>query len=104
VAYFLVGSLRQEVPDSDEEALVRIWHDELLTLGVEGYGLDACLADYRRARLFMLYRVVPGLEAVDLVHHERGRELLRVWLERLDSRLAGVRPEELMRWMPPPRG
>ncbi len=51
----------------------------------------------------MLYRVIPASEAVDGVP-KRGHELLRVWLERLDARLAGVRPDELMRWMPSPRG
>ena len=59
--------------------------------------------DLHRARLITLYRVIPASEAVDVVR-KRVRELLRVWLERLDARLAGVRPDELMRWMPSPRG
>jgi aminoglycoside phosphotransferase (APT) family kinase protein len=101
VAYFLVGSLPPEIPAAQEEALVRYWHEELLRLGVRGYGFDACLADYRRARLFMLYRVLAAADALALVH-ERAGLLWRVWLERLDARLADARPAELMRAAPPP--
>jgi hypothetical protein len=102
VAYFLVGSLTPEVPAAREEALVRCWHEELVRLGVRGYGFDTCLADYRRARLFMLHRIVAAAEAVELVH-ERGGALLRAWFERLDVRLADAHPAELMRAAPPPR-
>lgn len=96
VAYFLVGCLRREVSLAQEEALVRCWHEEITRLGVRAYDFDTCLDDYRRARLCMLYRVITASEAAVLVH-ERGRALLQAWLERLHARLAGTRPDELMR-------
>jgi hypothetical protein len=85
-AYFISGNLAPEVAREHAMDLLRCYHDALVAAGVEGYGFEACLADYERAILFITYRMIAGMNLLDL-GNERGIELIRVWLERLEALL-----------------
>jgi hypothetical protein len=48
VAYLLGASLLPEVRRPVEQDIVRAYHARLLEMGVQGYGWEACWADFRR--------------------------------------------------------
>ena len=80
IAYFLSQSMRPELRKEHERALVERYHATLLQSGVDGYSLDECWTDYRKAVLFVaVYPLNAG--SVDLVN-ERAVELFRMMLSR----------------------
>lgn len=64
LAYLLVGSLSVEDRRSAEIALMQEYVDALARLGVTGYTLDDCLADYRRAMLVYYTRYMIAISTV----------------------------------------
>lgn len=54
VAYFLGQNLHPEDRRAGEMDLLRIYHDALLTNGVQGYTFEQCLHDYRLSMLYWL--------------------------------------------------
>lgn len=52
VAYFLGASLSVEDRRTHDEALLREYHDGLLTAGVEDFDFDACWQSYREGALY----------------------------------------------------
>jgi hypothetical protein len=73
VAYFISASLPPDVRRANEAALVRRYHDELLSFGVQGYDFDACWRDYRR---FAVHGVFMGVFSAMVVERTpRGDEM-----------------------------
>ena len=79
-----------------EERLMRVYHDELLSLGVRDYPWERFLRDYRLSMLLMLERI--GAAAADLIEfgEDRGAELVETWIERLLERVEHVPTEGLL--------
>jgi hypothetical protein len=73
VAYFLSAGLPATVRRPHEAELVRLYHDELLRLGVTGYDWNACWTDYRR---FAVHGVFMGVfSAIVVERTERSDQL-----------------------------
>lgn len=87
-AYFLSGSLDTAVETGEERALLRLYHQELVDAGVEGYGYDECERDYERSLLLLLHRLVT-IDTMDL-GGERGVSLVDLWVARLLRRINDV--------------
>ncbi len=61
VAYFMSQSLDVELRRESERALVKRYHDGLVTGGVRDYSFDDCFEDYRLATLWcVMYPVAMG--------------------------------------------
>jgi len=86
VAYFVCGNLREEVAAASADALLRDYHQRLCDAGIEDYPFESFVRDYRRSILFIAYRIVAGLDMMDF-SSERGTELIRSWLRRVDALL-----------------
>ena len=95
VAYFLSGALASDVPAAAETDLVAGYHRTLVAEGVQGYGAEACLRDYRRSMLGVLHRMVT-IDRVDL-GTGRGLALFDTWVERVFARIACIDREALIR-------
>jgi hypothetical protein len=65
LAYFLAQSLTTDVRRANEERLVRLYHDALISNGVTGYGFDSCLVDYHRGLLIGMWFPVQVAENVE---------------------------------------
>jgi aminoglycoside phosphotransferase (APT) family kinase protein len=81
VAYLLSQSMTVADRRESETTLLRLWHDRLRALGVEGYGFDQAELDYRRAVLRGLAVPVEMGGALDL-GNERAVELVRTIVDR----------------------
>lgn len=64
LAYLLCGSLSMEDRRAHETALMQEYVDALADLGVAGYTLEHCLADYRRAMLIYYTRYMIAISTV----------------------------------------
>ncbi len=89
LGYFLVGSLDASTPESVIDELLGVYHDELVAAGVDDYSFAQLCADYVEGLLIILHRAVATFGALDL-GEERGLELVKVWIDRFDARLARV--------------
>jgi hypothetical protein len=73
VAYFLSAGVDSETRRANEEALVRLYLDELHRRGVKDYGWEACWRDYRR---YTLHGILMGVfSALAVERTERGDAL-----------------------------
>ena len=95
VAYFVAFCIDPEQRKATELGLLRGYHSVLSEHGVGGYDFEACLLDYRRSLLYHLTRMVNGIALLD-VSSERGQQLVKAMLERLDSALTDHNVMELM--------
>lgn len=86
VAYFLSGNLAQDIAAECIDPLLREYHQRLMEGGVRGYDFEAFHRDYRTCLLFIAYRIVAGIDLLDF-SDERGTELIRCWLLRVDALL-----------------
>ena len=86
VAYFISGNLTEGVAAECEDGLLREYHQQLCDGGVRGYDFDTFLRDYRTALLYIGYRMIAAADMMDF-SNERGTELMRGWLLRIDARL-----------------
>ena len=77
VAYLLSGSIDADLLSANWLELLRHYHDALRAAGVEDYGWEACLRDYRQN---VLYSFVPALATLGAVavEGERGADLADV--------------------------
>ncbi|MBW2280512.1 MAG: phosphotransferase [Deltaproteobacteria bacterium] len=94
-AYFL-SSLPVGTTPEEEERLMRVYHDELLELGVPDYPWTRFVRDYRLTMLLMLSRL--GAATADLIEigEDRGLELMEGWIERVLDRVEHVPTEGLL--------
>jgi hypothetical protein len=84
IGYMMSGSVNPDIRRDHEMALLRDYHADLEAAGVEGYGFDRCLHDYRRALLIGLTYLSQSGAACDLTH-PRTEALYEAWAMRLDS-------------------
>lgn len=87
VAYFAAFCLSPAQRRASERGLVATYHDGLLAHGVRGYDRERCWADYRRATLSALYRLVVAGGLLDF-SSARGAALVQALIERTDAVLA----------------
>lgn len=71
--YFLSAGLSPELRRMHERDLIKTYHDELVRLGVRGYGFDQCWRDYRRTAVHGVLMGVFSAMAVERT--ERGDAL-----------------------------
>jgi hypothetical protein len=94
-ACLLSGALEPEVGAEEETALLREYHRALEEAGVTDYPFARCHADYRRAVLLMLQRLLSLGDSIEF-DSARGRALIEGWLRRLAGRLVDVQPDALL--------
>jgi hypothetical protein len=80
VAYFLGGCLLPDVRARCESDIVREYHEKLQAAGADGYDLDTCWADYRRATFHGIMNAVVAMNFVTKT--ERGDRLFAVMAQR----------------------
>lgn len=73
LAYFLGNSLLPDQRRAHEQALVRAYHDALLSHDIEDYSFEACMADYRFGQF--QGPLITILAAHGLAHTERGDDM-----------------------------
>ena len=95
IATFLVSSLEPEERRRVEHGLLGAYHERLLAGGVEGYDLDACVRDYRRALLSWFSRVVFVGASYDL-GNERGQAMIQGLLDRASAAVVDLACGELI--------
>lgn len=97
VTYFLAGSFAPEVRRECEMDLLRVYHAALLQHGVQEYGFDECLYDYRMAALAFYIFLVTGRENVDMSKYEgRGQTLLDSMVERYTTAILDLGAAEFL--------
>lgn len=79
-SYFLGAGLAVADRRAHEVDLMRVYHDGLLSYGVESYSWDACWTDYRRHSQSGYVMAVVASQIVQ--NTERGREMFAVMAER----------------------
>jgi hypothetical protein len=96
VAYFVSGSLPEEVSDEAEAKLLRDHHAGLVSRGVRDYPFEQFQREYRLAMMLMVHRMVTtGGSLIDL-GEDRGRDLIDQWLLRALRRTRGYDLEKLL--------
>jgi hypothetical protein len=75
ISYFVVQSLTTEMRHAHGEALVRLWHEQLLAGGVLDYSWNDALTDFRRGVLLQLPIGVVGPASME-PGNDRGRALM----------------------------
>jgi hypothetical protein len=95
-AYFIGGCLPVEERRAHEEALVRLYHTELLAQGVNGLSWEQCWEQYRRQCFHGILMSVAAPMVVERT--ERGDEMFVTWLARnaqqvLDLNALSLLPE-----------
>lgn len=82
VAYFMATSIPVQQRRQTEQQLVQHYHEQLSTYGIEGYCLEQCWMDYRRAAFWPL-SVIASVTALLDMTSEQGRMLLKNYYQRL---------------------
>lgn len=95
VGYHMSQSVAPEVRRRTELQLLRDYHAALCAHGVEGYGFETCLLDYRKTILFCLCYPVNICGALDLTN-DRARALARMILDRSLSAIEDHQAGELL--------
>ena len=95
VAYFLSGGLAPQQRKAHEMELLRTYHRVLTERGVQGYGFDQCLYDYRALTLACLGYDVAVLGSLDLAG-QRGEELFTTVLQRRIAAITDLNAGELL--------
>ena len=80
VAYFIGAGLLPDDRRAHEAALTKLYHDELVAAGVEGYGWDRCWHDYRRGTWSGLIMAIAASMLVERTG--RGDEMFMVMAHR----------------------
>jgi hypothetical protein len=84
IGYMMSGSVNPDIRRGHEMALLRGYHAALQAAGVNGYGFDECVRDYRRGLLIGLTYLSQSAAACDLTH-PRTEALYQAWATRLDA-------------------
>lgn len=80
VAYFLGNAMEPALRRANEEALVRAYHEELLSLGVDDYSFEACFDDYRFGHF--QGPLVTVLGAMAVLQTDRGDDMFMAMCSR----------------------
>jgi len=86
LAYFNCTNMRAEVTAEQELDSVEFYHRELVAGGVSDYTLDDCIFQYELSKLVLAYRIIAGLELLDL-GEGRGADLANRIVRRTYCRL-----------------
>ena len=90
IAYFICGSIDPEVREVDIDDLLARYHAALVSAGVEDYPLEDLKAHYADTLLLLLARMA-SVDLLDLGEQDgRGADLVSIWIQRLDARMARV--------------
>ncbi len=87
IGYMMSGSVNTDVRREHEKALLKGYHDKLVASGVENYGFDECLYDYRRALLIGLTYLSQSGAVADLTH-PRTEAMYDTSMKRIDAAIA----------------
>ncbi|MDE0701619.1 MAG: phosphotransferase [Acidimicrobiaceae bacterium] len=88
IAYFICGSIDPGVSEAEIDALLARYHRALESAGVSDYPLEDLHAHYTEQLLLLLARMA-SVDLLDLGDQDgRGADLVSVWIERLDARMA----------------
>ena len=80
VSYFIGGGLSVDQRRAHEQALVQLYHRELLNNGVQGFAWDQCWDGYRRQ---VFHGIVMTIAASMIVERTpRGDQMFMAWLAR----------------------
>lgn len=94
LAYFLGNSLLPADRRNHESALVRAYHEALLSFDVQDYSLEACMNDYRFGHF--QGPMITVLAAVGLAHNERGDEMFLAMCSRACEAIRDLGSLELL--------
>jgi len=86
IGYMMSGSVNADVRRECEMPLLKAYHDKLLAAGVQNYGFDECLYDYRRALLIGLTYLSQSGAVADLTH-PRTEAMYDTSMKRIDDAL-----------------
>lgn len=89
ISYFMAGNLTIEMRRAQEQDLLHLYHDTLVSGGVRGYTFDDLMLDYRAGVMFSYVYNVNGSGNVDLAN-ERGLAMWRAWLDRSTIAIADL--------------
>ena len=90
IAYFICGSIDPEVSEAEIDDLLARYHAALLSAGVTDYPLENLKAHYEDTLLLLLARMA-SVDLLDLGEQDgRGADLVTIWIQRLDARMARV--------------
>jgi hypothetical protein len=95
VGYMLAGNLTVSGRRAQEQELLRLYHDRLVTGGVHNYDFAGCLRDYKLSALFCLVYVVISIATLDPAN-ARGVALFHAWLERVGTAILDLEAEQVM--------
>jgi thiamine kinase-like enzyme len=95
LAYLLISTIAHDAPRGEVSDMLSLYHDGLMHWGVEDYSMRELERDYRRSLLMHVHRLTPSLTGIK-VTNERGHELQRCWVRRLDARVEGLEPDALL--------
>jgi hypothetical protein len=79
-AYFIGGALTVKDRRAHEEELIRLYHGELLSHGVEGFPWEQCWEEYRRLSFHGIVMTVVASMIVGRT--DRGDDMFMAWLHR----------------------
>ncbi len=94
VSYFLGAGPAASERGAHEEELVRLYHQQLVELGVEGLGWDDCWEEYRRRTFHGLLMAV--IAPMLVVRTERGDDMFMTSLDRTARQILDLGAEELL--------
>jgi aminoglycoside/choline kinase family phosphotransferase len=95
VGYLLAGNLTVAGRRAQEQELLRLYHDRLVSGGVNNYDFASCLRDYKLSALFCLVYVVISIATLDPAN-ARGVALFQAWLERVGTAILDLEAEQVM--------
>ena len=95
LAYFVSGNLDPELAEKHEKALIASYHEALLDAGINDYPLEKLTRDYQLSLLLLAYRMIAGMQYLDL-EGERGQELLERAMTRLFLRVPDMDFDQLL--------
>ena len=94
VSYFLGAGLSVEDRRTDEEALVREYHEALLAAGVEDFGWERCWSDYRAFAFSGFHMAV--LASMIVERTDRGDAMFLAMAGRHGRQILDLGSEELL--------
>lgn len=95
IGYLLASNLTVAARRAQEQELLRLYHDRLVTGGVNNYDFAGCLRDYRLSALFCLVYVVISIATLDPAN-ARGVALFNAWLERVGAAILDLDAAQMM--------